>query len=84
MGPETGRQGPYWREVGEVQQPVGRIEWGMRRELGEDLSRTRLLWVSREPSVEEAEAEAGCNVTSGLAPHPCPRLMNPMHCPVTW
>lgn len=45
MGPETGRQGPYWREVGEVRQPVGRIEWGVRGELGEHLARTRLLWM---------------------------------------
>lgn len=47
MDSETGRQGPCWREMREVLQSVGRIEWGVGRELGEPLAGTRPLWVSR-------------------------------------
>lgn len=68
MGPETEKEG--W----EVLQPVGRIEWGQGKKMGEPLARTRLLWVSREPTMEAAGAKAGCSMTSGPAPHPCPSL----------
>lgn len=41
----------------------GKDRVGMGRELGEPLARTRSLWVSREPRVEDAEVPAGFSVT---------------------
>ena len=73
---------PVGGRWGAVLQPVGRTEQGVGRELGKPLVRTRPLWVSMEPDVEEAGAEAGCSMTCGPAPHTCVKLTNPTHCMV--